>query len=146
MTSMPPTRMMPLMALVTLAHERRVSAGVTFQMTCHPTMQASRKMVRCPKFGGCHERSRRKQRGNAEPHIGNRRTPRTPMMLQRRVHHGRQQVLQRELLLPRCRSGWRRHLRRLSSRRWPRDLAVVRDQRSALDLVVHVDTHLASSR
>src|SRR4029077_15343120 len=50
--SMPPIRMMPLMALVTLM-SGVCSAGVTFQMMCQPTTQASRNTVRCwMKLGG----------------------------------------------------------------------------------------------
>ena len=45
-SSMPPMRMMPLMALVTLM-SGVCSAGVTFQMTCQPTTHASRNTVRC---------------------------------------------------------------------------------------------------
>ncbi len=43
--SMPPIRMMPLIALVTLI-SGVCSAGVTFHTTCQPTKQASMKMVR----------------------------------------------------------------------------------------------------
>src|SRR5262245_62266438 len=43
---MPPMTMMPLMALVTLM-SGVCSAGVTFQITCQPTTQASRNTVRC---------------------------------------------------------------------------------------------------
>ena len=42
---MPPMRMMPLIALVTLM-SGVCSAGVTFQTTCQPTTQASRNTVR----------------------------------------------------------------------------------------------------
>src|SRR6478752_8090956 len=44
--SIPPTKMMPLMALVTLI-SGVCSAGVTFQTTCQPTKQASTNTVRC---------------------------------------------------------------------------------------------------
>ena len=44
--SMPPMTMMPLIALVTLI-SGVCSAGVTFQMTCQPTKQASTKTVKC---------------------------------------------------------------------------------------------------
>ncbi len=49
--SMPPTTMMPLMALVTLM-SGVWSAGVTFQTTCHPTMHASAKTVRWDRNAG----------------------------------------------------------------------------------------------
>ena len=45
---MPPTTMMPLMALVTLI-SGVCSAGVTFQITCQPTTQASANTVRCDR-------------------------------------------------------------------------------------------------
>src|SRR5438477_11973016 len=43
---MPPMTMIPLIALVTLM-SGVCSAGDTFQITCQPTTQASRKTVRC---------------------------------------------------------------------------------------------------
>ena len=43
---MPPTRMIPLIAFVTLM-SGVCSAGVTFHTTCHPTTHASRNTVRC---------------------------------------------------------------------------------------------------
>src|SRR5262245_9433709 len=46
--SMPPTTMMPLMALVTLM-SGVCSAGVTFQTTCQPTIHASANTVRCDR-------------------------------------------------------------------------------------------------
>src|SRR4029450_4226290 len=45
---MPPTTMMPLMALVTLI-SGVCRAGVTFQITCQPTMQARANTVRCER-------------------------------------------------------------------------------------------------
>src|SRR5450755_2423699 len=44
--SIPPTRMMPLMALVTLI-SGVCRAGVTFHTTCQPTKQAKTNTVRC---------------------------------------------------------------------------------------------------
>src|SRR3954468_927860 len=44
--SMPPTKMMPLTALVTLINGV-CSAGVTFHTTCQPMKQASTKTVKC---------------------------------------------------------------------------------------------------
>src|SRR3954468_17502797 len=44
--SMPPTKMMPLTALVTLINGV-CSAGVTFHTTCQPTKQASTNTVKC---------------------------------------------------------------------------------------------------
>src|SRR3954467_4587223 len=44
--SIPPTKMMPLMAFVTLINGV-CSAGVTFHTTCQPTKQASTNTVRC---------------------------------------------------------------------------------------------------
>src|SRR5690349_25054169 len=49
--SMPPMTMMPLIALVTLINGV-CSAGVTFQTTCQPTMQASANTVRCDRNAG----------------------------------------------------------------------------------------------
>ena len=50
-SSMPPTTMMPLTALVTLM-SGVCSAGVTFQITCQPTTQASANTVRWPRKAG----------------------------------------------------------------------------------------------
>ena len=44
--SIPPTMIIPLIALVTLINGVW-SAGVTFQMTCHPTKHAKTKTVKC---------------------------------------------------------------------------------------------------
>ena len=44
--SIPPTKMMPLTAFVTLM-SGVCSAGVTFHTTCQPTKQASTNTVRC---------------------------------------------------------------------------------------------------
>src|SRR5688500_16778927 len=46
--SMPPTTMIPLIALVTLI-SGVCSAGVTFHTTCQPTMHASANTVRCDR-------------------------------------------------------------------------------------------------
>ena len=46
--SMPPTIMMPLMALVTLI-KGVCSAGATFQINCQPTKQARTKTDKCDK-------------------------------------------------------------------------------------------------
>src|SRR5882672_5239479 len=49
--SIPPTTMMPLMALVTLM-SGVCRAGVTFQITCQPTTQARAKTVRWDRNPG----------------------------------------------------------------------------------------------
>ena len=46
--SIPPTIMMPLIALVTLI-KGVCSAGATFQINCQPTKQAKTKTVKCDK-------------------------------------------------------------------------------------------------
>ena len=130
--SMPPMTMMPLIALVTLI-SGVCSAGVTFQTTCQPTTHASRNTVRCwrnsggPKIAGGAQQDRRQRRDHVARCRSSGRRLAAPWPAAVRVAAAA--------------SAWarRRGARRGAVRRRPHQLAVLEDDRAALDLVLEVD-------